>query len=195
MKELKEAILKDGYGMGDNVVKVDMFLNHKLDTALLLKMGKKLHKHFKNNKVDLILTIETSGIALALATAIAFDSVPVLFAKKHKEADLNDIESKGEDYCANVYSFTHHNRNVISVKKIYLPQGCNVLIVDDFLANGEACCGLLEIIKKAGANVCGIGIGVEKGFQPGGMELRARGYDVKSLAVIKSIDGGNLVLE
>ncbi|NMD37877.1 MAG: xanthine phosphoribosyltransferase [Christensenellaceae bacterium] len=194
VKELHDAIMADGYGIGSDIVKVDMFLNHRLDTKLLNAMGREFYNYFKSKNVDTILTIEASGIALAIATATAFGEIPVVFAKKHPHEELDKIKEKGEDYTASVYSFTHKNNNVITVKKRYLEKGSNVLVIDDFLANGEAAEGMINILKQAECKVAGIGIGVEKGFQPGGKHLRNFGYDVKSLAIIDAIDNGNLVL-
>lgn len=175
-------------------VKVDMFLNHRLDTKLLRQMGKEFKNYFASKQVYLILTVEASGIALAIADAIEFDDIPFVFAKKHPATQLESIFKKDDCYYAPVYSFTHNNQNIITVKKQYLPEGSNVLIIDDFLANGEACVGLIDVVKQANCAVAGIGIGVEKGFQPGGAKLRKDGYDVKSLAIIEAIEDGELIL-
>lgn len=194
MQALREAILQDGYGLGKDIVKVDMFLNHRLETGLLMDMGKAFYEHFSQKPVDMILTIETSGIAIAMTTAIAFGNLPVVFAKKHPESELPAIIDKGADYYSPVYSYTHGQRNLVTIKKDYLPSGLNVLIVDDFLANGEAAYGLIDIAKQAGCSIQGIGICVEKGFQLGGKGLREAGYDLKSLAVITAIKDGKLTL-
>lgn len=194
MQALREAILQDGYGLGKDIVKVDMFLNHRLETGLLMDMGKAFYEHFSQKPVDMILTIETSGIAIAMTTAIEFGNLPVVFAKKHPESELPAIMDKGEDYYSPVYSYTHGQRNLVTIKKDYLPSGLNVLIVDDFLANGEAAYGLIDIAKQADCSIQGIGICVEKGFQPGGKGLREAGYDLKSLAVITAIKDGKLTL-
>lgn len=194
MERLKAAILQDGYGMGKDIVKVDMFLNHRLDTKLIMEMGEAFKAHFADKPVDLILTIETSGIAIAMATAYAYGNLPVVFAKKHSEQELPAIVDKGADYYSPVYSYTHGQQNFVTIKKDYLPKGANVLIVDDFMANGEAAKGLIDIAKQAGCTVQGIGIAVEKGFQKGGKALREAGYDLKSLAVIASIEDGKLQL-
>ncbi len=195
VKELYDAIMADGYGIGSQIVMVDMFLNHRLDTKLLNAMGREFYKHFSHKNVDTILTIEASGIALAIATANAFGEIPVVFAKKHPDTNRDAILAKGDVYCAPVYSFTHKNSNIITVKKRYLEAGKNVLVIDDFLANGEAAEGMINILKQANCNIAGIGIGVEKGFQPGGKHLRDLGYDVKSLAIINAIEDGKLHLD
>ncbi len=190
MKELREAILKQGFGIGDDIVKVDMFLNHRLDIALLTNIGHAFHDAFADERVDMILTVEASGIAMAITTAQAFGNVPVIFAKKsHTTSTLN-----GDVYEAKVYSFTHHTENYIRIAKSYLPKDAHVLIVDDFLANGEAAEGLAEIVRQAGACVAGIGVCIEKGFQPGGQKLRNEGYRVVSLATVTGIENGKLRL-
>lgn len=190
MKELREAIQNQGFGIGQDIVKVDMFLNHRLDIALLTNIGKAFHEAFGDEKVDMILTVEASGIAAAITTAQAFDNVPVIFAKKSKTTStLNQ-----DVYEAKVYSFTHRTENYIRIAKNYLPPEAHVLIIDDFLANGEAAEGLAAIVKQAGAHVAGIGICIEKGFQPGGQRLRNEGYKVVSLAKVTGIENGKLHL-
>ena len=190
MKELREAILKQGFGIGHDIVKVDMFLNHRLDIALLTNIGLAFHEAFENDQVDMILTIEASGIAAAITTAQAFGNLPVIFAKKSKTTStLNN-----EVYEARVYSFTHKSENFIRIAKNYLPKDANVLIIDDFLANGEAAEGLAEIVRQAGAKVVGIGVCIEKGFQAGGQKLRNEGYKVVSLATVTGIENGKLQL-
>lgn len=190
MKELRQAVLDQGIGIGSKVVKVDMFLNHRIDTALLTKIGEAFHQAFAAEPVDVVLTIEASGIAAALTTAQAFGGIPVVYAKKGKPNTM-----AGDYYTAEVYSFTHGIANPIVVDKRYLPTGGNVLIIDDFLANGEACTGLIEIARQAGCRVRGIGICIEKGFQPGGERLRGLGYKVVSLATVRSIQDGKLLLD
>jgi xanthine phosphoribosyltransferase len=140
MKELREAILKQGFGIGDDIVKVDMLLNHRLDIALLTNIGHAFHDAFADERVDMILTVEASGIAMAITTAQAFGNVPVIFAKK--SGTTSTLNS--DVYEAKVYSFTHHTENYIRIAKSYLPRDAHVLIVDDFLANGEAAEGLAE---------------------------------------------------
>ncbi|MCE5343815.1 MAG: xanthine phosphoribosyltransferase [Eubacteriales bacterium] len=190
MKELREAIRKQGFGIGEDIVKVDMFLNHRLDIALLTNIGKAFHEAFGDTQVDMILTVEASGIAAAITTAQAFGNLPVIFAKKsHTTSTLG-----GDVYEAKVYSFTHHDENFIRIAKNYLPKDAHVLIIDDFLANGEAAEGLAEIVRQAGSHVAGIGICIEKGFQPGGQRLRNEGYRVVSLATVTGIENGKLQL-
>jgi len=190
MKELREAILRQGFGIGHDIVKVDMFLNHRLDIALLTNIGQAFHEAFGNERVDMILTVEASGIAAAITTAQAFGNVPVIFAKK--SGTTSTLNS--DVYEARVYSFTHQTDNYIRIAKNYLPADSHVLIIDDFLANGEAAEGLAEIVRQAGAHVAGIGICIEKGFQPGGQRLRNEGYRVVSLATVTGIENGKLRL-
>lgn len=191
MKELRDAILEQGFGIGHDIVKVDMFLNHRLDIALLNHIGQAFHEAFADEQVDMILTIEASGIAAAITTAQAFGDLPVIFAKKSKTTSTmnNDV------YEAKVYSFTHKTENYIRIAKSYLPSGVNVLIIDDFLANGEAAEGLAELVRQAGAHVAGIGVCIEKGFQAGGQKLRNEGYKVVSLATVTGIENGKLMLD
>lgn len=189
MKELNDAIREQGVCIGDSIVKVDMFLNHRIDTALLQKMGEAFYEAFHKQHVDLILTVEASGIALAVAAANAFGHLPVVFAKKGSPANLDDSV-----YHSKVYSFTHRMENTIRVAKSYLPKGTRVLIIDDFLANGEAAMGLVDIANQAGAEVAGIGICIEKGFQSGGATLRSAGYKVVALATVTGVHEGKPVL-
>ena len=189
MKELRNAILTQGQGIGMDVVKVDMFLNHRLDTGLLFRMGEELARRFREDKSDIVLTVEASGIALALTCARALGDLPVVFAKKSatvvQSADLAQ---------AKVYSFTHKRENVIRVDKKYLPAGSRVLIVDDFLADGQACQGMLALCAQTDCKVAGIGIGIEKGFMPGGKNLRGMGVKLSSLAVVSGIEDGKILL-
>ncbi len=188
MKELKDAIRKYGIGLGTEVVKVDMFLNHRIDTALLMKMGEAFANEFREDKPTLVLTVEASGIAIALAAAAHLDGIPVLFAKKSQT-----IVQTEDMLQAPVYSFTHKQQNIIRINKNYIPEGSRVLIVDDFLANGEATQGMIELCRQAEADVVGIGIAVEKGFQNGGKMLREQGYKLRSMAIIDAIDDGKFV--
>lgn len=188
MKELEDAIRKYGIGLGNDVVKVDMFLNHRIDTGLLMKMGETFADEFREDAPTLVLTVEASGIAMAVAAAAQLGNIPVLFAKK--SATVVQTEDMLQ---AQVYSFTHKTQNTIRVNRNYLPQGSRVLIIDDFLANGEATQGMIELCRQAGAEVIGIGIAVEKGFQDGGKKLREAGYKLRSLAVIDAIDDGKFV--
>ena len=188
MRELEEAIRKDGIGLGTEVVKVDMFLNHRIDTALLMKMGEYFANEFREDKPTLVLTVEASGIAMAVAAAAHLDNIPVLFAKK--SATVVQTEDMLQ---APVYSFTHKTQNIIRINRNYIPEGSRVLIVDDFLANGEATQGMISLCRQAGAEVIGIGIAVEKGFQNGGKLLREQGYKLRSLAIIDAIEDGKFV--
>ena len=189
MEALKEAIRREGCAIGTQVVKVDGFLNHRIDVALSRKMGEAFYEEFKDQQVDCILTIEASGIAPAMMTAQAFGDIPVVFAKK------GDHSNVGQDvYTAEVYSFTHQRMNVIRVSKKYLQPGLRMLIIDDFLANGAALMGLRSIIEEAGCELVGAGICVEKGFQPGGALIRSTGVKVVSLAIIDAIEDGKVIL-
>ena len=189
MQLLEERILQDGQVRPGNVLKVDCFLNHQLDIALLDEIGKAFYEVYKNDGINKILTIEASGIAIACMTARHF-GVPVVFAKKAKSKNID-----GDVYTSTVHSFTYGKDYDITLSKKFLGPGDKVLIVDDFLAVGKAMRGLLDVCKQAGATVGGIGIAIEKGFQPGGAELRARGYQVESLAVVKSMDAATGEIE
>lgn len=182
MKLLEERIRRDGIVKEGNVLKVDSFLNHQMDTALFNEMGKEWARLFKDAPVNKILTIEASGIGIACIAARYF-GVPVVFAKKSQSINLD-----GEMYTAEVESFTHKNKNRVIVAKKFLAADDSVLIIDDFLANGCALRGLIEIVRAAGARVAGIGIAVEKGFQPGGRLIREMGYHLESLAIIDAMD-------
>ena len=187
MNLLKERIIKDGKTIGSDVVKVDMFLNHQIDVDLLNEMGKEFRKRFPSDKITKIVTIEASGIGIACVVAQYF-GVPVVFAKKGANRNVGD-----NLYKADVYSFTKGTTTTIGISKDYLSSDDHVLIIDDFMANGKAVHGLLNILNQAGSSVEGIGIVIEKGFQPGGDSLRSLGYKVESLAIIKSIDNGEIV--
>ena len=182
MNILEERILKDGIVKEGNVLKVDSFLNHQMDIALFSEMGKEWKRRFADKKINKILTIEASGIGIAAVVAMEF-GVPVVFAKKSKSINL-----EGEMYTAEVESFTHKNKNQVIVSKKFLDETDHVLIIDDFLANGCALQGLIQIVQQAGATVEGIGIAIEKGFQSGGQIIRNLGYHLESLAIV---DGMN----
>ena len=190
MKELVQAVREQGVGIGDDIVKVDMFLNHRMDTGLLVKMGEAFADAFRDEKPDIVLTVEASGIASAVTTAMALGNIPVVFAKKSKTRNIT-----GDVYEASVFSFTHGVENHVRVSKAYLPQGSRVLIVDDFLANGAAAAGLCEIVEQAKGTVVGVGICVEKKFQPGRAKLEGMGLKVVSLASVIGIDRGKLIVE
>ena len=189
MEELRKEIQEQGKGIGKDIVKVDMFLNHRIDTALLFKMGEEWAEEFRSEKPELVLTVEASGIAMAVAAAHALGDIPVVFAKKSNTAVLGS-----ETVQAGVYSFTHKTQNTIRIERKYLPEGARVLIIDDFLADGQAARGLMNLCWQQGAVVVGVGIAVEKGFQPGGKVLRESGVHVKSLAIVDRIEDGNIVL-
>ena len=182
MNCLEARIAKDGVVKEGNVLKVDSFLNHQMDIALLNEIGKEFYNRFKGKNINKILTIEASGIAIAYAVAQQFQ-VPLLFAKKSKSINI-----AGDTYVAEVESFTHKNTNTVVVSKQFLSSDDHVLIVDDFLANGCALQGLISIVHQAGGIVEGIGIAVEKGFQPGGQIIRNLGYQLESLAIVESMD-------
>lgn len=186
MKLLENRILTDAKVIGSDVLKVDMFLNHQMDIGLLNDMGKEFHRLFADCGVNKIMTVEASGIGIACIAAQYF-SVPVVFAKKGANKYI------GKDlYTAEVYSFTKDVCTTIGVSKAYLNSSDRVLIIDDFLANGQAALGLTSIIEQAGATVVGIGIAVEKSFQEGRARLLEKGYNLKSLAMIKSMENGTV---
>lgn len=182
MNFLEERILKDGVVKEGNVLKVDSFLNHQMDIALFNEMGKEFKRRFEGKNINKILTIEASGIGIACIVAQYFD-VPVVFAKKSKSINI-----EGEMYVAEVESFTHRCKNQVIVSKKFLDEDSHVLIIDDFLANGCALQGLIQIVQSAGGTVEGIGIAVEKGFQSGGRMIRNLGYQLESLAIVESMD-------
>ena len=189
MEQLRKAIEDQGVGIGLDVVKVDMFLNHRIDTGLLFAMGEAWAEEFRAEKPDLVLTVEASGIAMAVAAAHALGDLPVVFAKKSATVVQNEGMIQ-----APVYSFTHKTQNMIRVDKRYLPEGSRVLIIDDFLADGEAVRGMMSLCMQQRATVVGVGIAVEKGFQPGGRQLREAGVHLKSLAVVEEIRDGKILL-
>ncbi len=189
MEALRQMILSQGKGIGSDIVKVDMFLNHRIDTGLLFAMGEAWAEEFRDEKPDLVLTVEASGIAMAVAAAHALGDLPVVFAKKSNTAVLGS-----ETVQAGVYSFTHKTQNTIRIARRYFPEGSRVLIIDDFLADGQAAKGMLNLCEQQKAIVVGVGIAVEKGFQPGGKALRESGIHLKSLAVVDGIVDGNIVL-
>ena len=183
MNFLEERIQKDGIVKEGNVLKVDSFLNHQMDIELFDEMGAEFKRRFANENINKILTIEASGIGIACCAARHFGDVPVVFAKKAQSINLD-----GDQYTTTVYSFTKRKEVPVIVSKKYLDADDHVLLIDDFLANGKALHGLIELCHAAGASVEGIGIAVEKGFQGGGDELRAQGYDVDSLAIVESMN-------
>ena len=182
MNIVEKRILRDGVVKAGNVLKVDSFLNHQIDVALLDEIAKELKRRFGDAPVTKVLTIESSGIAIACAVAREYGA-PVVFAKKAKTVNLD-----GEMYVAEVESFTHKKTNKVIVAKKFLNENDHVLIVDDFLANGCALQGLISIVDSAGAEVTGCGIVIEKGFQEGGHRIRNLGFRLESLAIIESMD-------
>ena len=183
MKELEDRILADGTVKAGGVLKVDAFLNHQCDTELFDHMGAEWARLFEGAPINKILTIEASGIGIACVAARHFGDAPVVFAKKAQSINLD-----GDQYTTTVYSFTKQKEFPVIVAKKYLNAGDHVLLIDDFLANGKALRGLIDLCEAAGATVEGIGIAVEKGFQGGGDALRAEGYDVDSLAIVESMN-------
>ena len=189
MQALKDAIIQYGTAIAPDIVKVDMFLNHRIDTKLMAEMGSELAAFFSAEAPDIILTVEASGIALAMATAQAMGHLPVVFAKKSAT-----VVQSGNVAQAPVYSFTHKSQNVIRIDKRYIPEGSRVLIVDDFLSDGQAVEGMMMLCEQVNAKVIGIGIAIEKGFMQGGRKLRERNIKLKSLAIVQSVKGGTLTL-
>lgn len=192
LKLLEDRIVKDGIVKPGNVLKVDSFLNHQMDISLFNDMGKEFKRLFNDTPINKILTIEASGIGIACVAAQYFDNVPVVFAKKSQTVNID-----GEVYSTKIESFTHKKVYDVILSKKYLSSKDHVLIIDDFLANGCALNGLLDIAQKAGATVEGVGIAVEKGFQRGGELIRQKGIRVESLAIIESMDAdsGNIVFK
>ncbi len=189
MKLLKEKIISDGKAIGNNIIKVDSFLNHQIDINILKEIGKEFYSRFKNEDITKILTIEASGISIASITALYFD-VPVVFAKKTKSLNLDE-----EVYSQKVFSYTKNRFYDIKVSKNYLNKEDNVLIIDDFLARGQAALGLYNLVRESCGTVKGIGIVIEKGFQDGGNLIREKGIRLESLAVVKKIDDGKIIFQ
>ena len=186
MKLLEDKIATEGVSIGTDILKVDMFLNHQLDVNLLDEMGKEFYRLFKDCGATKIVTIESSGIAMAVFAAKYFN-LPALFAKKAQHKNVGN-----EVYCAKCYSFTHGKEYTMNISQKYLSADDKVLIIDDFMAGGNACNALIDIINQAGAEVVGIGIAIEKGFQPGGQALRDKGYNLRSLAIVESMNDGKI---
>ena len=184
---LCERILRDGDILPGGVLKVDSFLNHQIDVDLLNDLGREFARRFADEKITKILTVEASGIGIACIAAQHF-GVPVVFAKKHQTKNLSD-----DVYSVDVESFTHGRIYQIKVSKKYLSPGDRVLIIDDFLAMGNALIGLQALVQQAGAQPIGAGIVIEKGFQPGGQKLRDAGLRVESLAVVESMEDDRIV--
>lgn len=186
MKVLQEKILNEGKVLSGDVLKVDAFLNHQIDPVLMQEVGKEFAKRFKEENITKIVTIESSGIAPAVMVALEL-GVKVIFARKRKSLTLQD-----NMYVANVYSFTKQETNEISLSRNHIDENDHVLIIDDFLANGQAALGLMSLVEQSGASIAGIGIVIEKAFQDGGKKLREQGVRVESLAEIASLDNGTV---
>ncbi len=182
MNFLEAKILADGVVKPGNVLKVDSFLNHQIDIRLMKKIGEEIKRRFADVKFNKVLTIESSGIAIASAVAYV-NEIPVVFAKKSQTVNSTD-----DKYVAKAYSFTHKKYNDIFVSRPYLKSTDKILIVDDFLADGEASSALISLVKQAGAELVGIGIAIEKGMQPGGAKLRSAGIRLESIAIVDSMD-------
>ena len=187
MKLLEERIINDGRILDGNIVKVDSFLNHQLDIKFLDKLAEEMAVYFKDKKINKILTIEASGIALATVASKHFDDAMVVFCKKQKTLNIgNDV------YESKVESYTTKKNYTITVSKRFLSPEDNLLIIDDFLAEGNALKGLIDVSRQAGATISGVSVAIEKGFQDGGKIIRDMGYDLLSLAIIDSIEDGKI---
>ena len=186
MKELEARIVKDGQVLAGDVLKVDQFLNHQVDPDLMFAIGQEFAQLFQNEGITKILTIESSGIAPAIMTGLQMH-IPVVFARKHKSLTLTD-----NLYAASVYSFTKQTENQITVSQKYINADDKILIIDDFLANGQAVLGLMEIAKQANVEIAGVGIVIEKSFQPGADKIREQGIHLESLARIKALADGQV---
>lgn len=186
MKLLEDKIRREGKILDGSILKVSSFLNHQMDPVLIMQLGEEFARRFADDKVTKILTIESSGIALALAAGYAL-RVPVVFAKKHRSSNVF-----GDVYQTTVHSYTHNADYNVVVESEFLCQGDRILLVDDFLANGKALEGLLELVRQAGAEAVGAGIAIEKGFQEGGSLLRNNGLRIESLAIVEKMEGSNV---
>lgn len=189
MKQMEDKILAEGKVLSDQVLKVDSFLNHQIDPQLMKAIGMEFAERFKDAGITKILTIESSGIAPAIMAGLELN-VPVVFARKRKSLTLVD-----DLLTAKVHSFTKNETNEISVSKKFINADDTVLMIDDFLANGQAVNGLMDIIEQAGATLAGVGIVIEKGFQQGGELLREKGIRIESLAIIESLENGEVKLK
>ena len=187
MKAMEEKIIREGEVLPGNILKVGNFLNQQIDTAFLKEIGIEIARLYKDSGVSKVFTIEASGIAIAVAAAYELD-VPVVSAKKNRSDNIS-----GGTYTAKVDSFTHKTTNTIVVSQEFINKGDKILIVDDFLANGNALVGLCQIVEQAGAEVAGAAIAIEKGFQRGGDSLREKGLRVESLAIVESMTDDGIV--
>lgn len=187
MELLENRIKKDGEVLPGNILKVSSFLNHQIDVDLMEKMGEEFYRIYKNSPITKIVTIESSGIAVAYSVARQFGK-PLVFAKKNQTSNVNE-----DVFSTKIYSYTHNQEYNVVISKKFISPNDNILLVDDFLANGKALNGLINIVEQAGAKVCGICIAIEKGFQDGGKILREKGYQVESLAIVeKMTDDGQI---
>lgn len=189
MKGLEEKILREGVVLPNNVLKVDRFLNHQIDPELMMEIGKEFARRFRKDRITKILTIESSGIAPAVMTGLVMQ-VPVIFARKKKSLTMVD-----ELFTTTVFSYTKRQEQEISVSKKFLSPHDRVLVIDDFLANGEAALGLADIVETSGADLAGIGIVIEKAFQRGGDRIRAKGIRVESLASVESLEHNRVMFK
>ena len=187
MKQFQDRIRTEGRVLPGNIIKVDGFLNHRVDTALMRSMAKEFKSRFDLSELTLVLTVEASGIALATICAEEF-GVPLVFAKKAKSDNI-----EGGLYKSEIYSYTYKKQVTLIVSSQWLSASDKVLIIDDFLANGEALRGLVEIVQESGAELLGIGVAIEKGFQPGGQKIRDAGIQLESLAIIESANETGIV--
>ncbi|GHU49751.1 xanthine phosphoribosyltransferase [Clostridia bacterium] len=190
MDLLKDRITTDGIALGSDIVKVDSFLNHQIDVAFMELLGMEFGKRFAEERIDKILTVESSGIAVACMTAKYFNYSPIVFAKKTHPNTMTE-----EYYGAEVKSFTKNLVSMIIISKKYILPSERILIIDDFIAHGEAAAGMADLVQKAGAELVGVGAVIEKRFQGGGDRLRAKGHRVESLAIIESITDGRIVFQ
>ena len=186
MDKLEKMIIENGEVREGNILKVDSFLNHQLNPEFLYQMGEEFYRLFKDKEITRILTIEASGIAIAVMAALVF-KVPLVFAKKTESLNLDkDI------YTSKVFSYTKNKEYSIMISKKYLNKNDKILIIDDFLAEGNAMKGLIDVAEQSGAQISGIGIAIEKGFQQGGKNLRAEGYNLESLAIVDELKPNNI---
>lgn len=188
MQLLKEKIINEGKVKEGNILKVDNFLNHRLDIQFLQEVGKEFKRIFSDVNINKILTIEASGIAIASIVAQYFDNIPVVFAKKAKSQNLD-----GDLYTSTVKSYTYSKNYTITVAQKFLQKNDNILIIDDFLAEGNAMKGLIDVVNQSKANVAGVGIVIEKGYQNGGKDLRNMGIRVESLAIIDDMNENEII--
>lgn len=189
MEKLQQKIMQEGRALNESVLKVDSFLNHQIDAILMQQIGEEFAARFVDAGITKILTLESSGIAPSLMTGVELN-VPVIFGRKRQSLTLID-----HLYTTTVYSYTKETSNEISISRDYIAKDDVVLIIDDFLANGQAALGLIDIVKQTGATLAGIGIVIEKGFQDGGKMLRERGYRVESLAIIEAMTDGKITFQ